>query len=61
MKTVVNPDEAVAFGAAVQGALLSKDAASDPVLKKFRVWDAVPHSLGIEVEGQMSTLLAKGT
>ncbi len=52
----VNPDEAVALGAAIQGAVLSQDI-SDVLLL-----DVTPLSLGIEtLGGVMSTLIDKNT
>lgn len=56
----INPDEAVAYGAAVQAAILSgvrHSACDDLVLV-----DVTPLSLGIEVEGrQMSIIIPKNT
>ncbi|CAB9530078.1 Heat shock 70 kDa protein (Fragment) [Seminavis robusta] len=54
----VNPDEAVAYGAAVQGAILSgADAFNDIILI-----DATPLSQGIEtVGGVMTNIIKKGT
>lgn len=43
----INPDEAVAYGAAVQGAILS--GVSDPATKDIVLVDVAPLSLGIEV------------
>lgn len=52
----VNVDEAVAFGAAVQGAILAGDQGGMVVL------DATPLSTGIEtVGGVMTTLIKRGT
>ena len=54
----VNPDEAVALGAAVQGAILNQEeGVSDIVLL-----DVTPLSLGVEVQGSlMATLIQRNT
>ena len=49
----VNPDEAVAFGAAVQGGVLSGEDKTDTVL----VIDVCPLTLGIETSGGVMTKL----
>ncbi|KAJ5093458.1 Heat shock protein 70 family [Penicillium angulare] len=49
----INPDEAVAFGAAVQGGVLSGDAAVDDVV----LMDVNPLTLGIETTGGVMTKL----
>ena len=52
----VNPDEAVALGAAIQGAVLAGD------VKDVLLLDVTPLSLGIEtLGGVMSTLIEKNT
>ncbi|MEM0515898.1 molecular chaperone DnaK [Pseudoalteromonas sp. YIC-827] len=52
----VNPDEAVAVGAAVQGGVLAGD------VKDVLLLDVIPLSLGIETMGQvMTTLIEKNT
>jgi len=56
----INPDEAVAYGAAVQGAILSgvKSDATNSLL----LVDVTPLSLGIEVVGKvMSTIIKRNT
>ena len=53
----INPDEAVAFGAATQAAILNKDTGKD--LESILLIDVTPLSLGIETEGGMMTSLIK--
>ena len=59
----INPDEAVAMGAAIQGANLSLAfEKKDPKLAAITLMDVIPMSLGIElVGGKMSTLIKRNT
>ncbi len=49
----VNPDEAVAYGAAVQGGILSGDEDTQDIV----LLDIAPLSLGIETVGGVMTVL----
>jgi heat shock protein 5 len=54
----VNPDEAVAFGAAVQGGVLAGDASTEDII----LMDVNPLTLGIETTGGVMThLIKRGT
>ena len=57
----INPDEAVAYGATVQAAILA-NIGKDSVLDTVVVLDATPLSLGLETAGGvMTTLIKRGT
>jgi molecular chaperone DnaK (HSP70) len=57
----VNPDEAVAYGAAVQGAILSKNDESGKT-KELLLLDVTPLSIGIRAkDGVMSKIIPRNT
>lgn len=60
LNTSINPDEAVAYGAAVQAAILSGDNSQN--ISDICILDAVPLSLGIETGGRIMTVMVpRGT
>merc|ERR1740138_2005103 len=58
----INPDEAVAYGAAVQACILSNDEKKEDDLTNVILLDVTPLSLGIETAGgMMSVLIPRNT
>lgn len=56
----INPDEAVAYGAAVQAAILNGEAS--PKIKNLLLFDVTPLSLGIGlIDDEMSILIPRNT
>jgi L1 cell adhesion molecule like protein len=55
----INPDEAVAYGATVQAAILSGQADSTGTLENLLLLDVAPLSLGLETAGGVMTPLIK--
>jgi len=53
----INPDEAVAYGAAVQAAILSGQASNSTKLANTLIIDVTPLSLGLETAGGVMTPL----
>ena len=60
LRTTINPDEAVAYGAAIQGAILNKK--SDATIDSIVLIDVTPLSLGLETAGGvMETMIKRNT
>jgi len=57
LNRAINPDEAVAYGAAVQAAILTGDTSS--AVADLVLLDVAPLSLGIETEGEVMSCLIK--
>jgi len=57
LNRAINPDEAVAYGAAVQAAILTGDTSTE--IEDLVLLDVAPLSLGIETEGSIMSCLIK--
>lgn len=58
----INPDEAVAYGAALQAAVLSGNASEDSKISDMVLLDVSPLTLGLETAGgAMTPLIKRGT
>lgn len=55
----INPDEAVAYGAAVQAAILSGEGGNNTTLQDVLLVDVAPLSLGIETAGGVMTKIVE--
>ncbi|KAH6777713.1 heat shock cognate protein 70-1 [Perilla frutescens var. frutescens] len=57
LRKSINPDEAVAYGAAAQAAILSGECTITENLQNLVLKDVTPLSLGIDTEGDIMTVL----
>ncbi|CAO2142669.1 unnamed protein product [Urochloa humidicola] len=58
----INPDEAVAYGAAVQAAILAEQDFDDKIFDGVILLDAIPFSLGLETDrGAMNVLVPRNS
>jgi len=58
----VNPDEAVAYGATIQAAMLSDKDSVPEKLTEMECFDITPFSLGLEIDGgEMTTMIKRKT
>ena len=61
LKTTINPDQAIAYGAAFEAAMLTKKSEMKDYTN-FEIVDVTPHTLGISSRGGiMSTIIEKNT
>ncbi|CAO2145010.1 unnamed protein product [Urochloa humidicola] len=55
----INPDEAIAYGAAVQAAILNIEECDNELLVNLLLLDATPFSLGLETDGGAMNVLIR--
>jgi len=62
LNKALNPDEAIAYGATVQAAMLIHKKSNFERLPELRFFDVIPFSLGIETDGgEMTTMVKRKT
>ena len=60
LNTTINPDEAIAYGATIQSAILHQ--VESEVLKGILLVDIIPLSLGVNIKGDiMSVVIPRNT